>query len=400
MIGESVSTRRMAMLALTLGLVMFLSMQSTVSASQSAYWPTEGWQYSTPDIQNMNGTLLDAVDELMENASCGARSFIVVRNGYIIHETYYSPYYTENHTQYLYSATKGIVSLLIGAAIFQGYIDNVSQRLVDFFPDRTIANLDAQKEAITLEHLLTMTSGLEWDEANYSTFNSMLEMRETDDWIQYVLDRPMVAEPGSEFNYNSGCSHLLAGIINATTGLTPLEFAEAHLFSQLGIERYGWLGDRQGLSYGGSDLAITPRAMAKIGLLYLKGGVWEELRIVSSDWINQSTTPHTRDDNRTQYGWQRDFYGYQWWVHSASGFYAAQGREGQHIYVIPEHDIVVVFTGHVTDSVYPFSYDDVVRDYVLAAVIPAGTAGPLVTVLAVAAGSILTVGVVMLLRRR
>ena len=185
--------------------------------------------------------------------------------------------------------------------------------------------------------------------------------------------------------------------------MTPLEFAEEHLFTPLGIERYGWQGDSQGLSYGGSDLVITPRAMAKIGLLYLKGGIWEEQRIVSTEWINQSITPHTQDDNRTQYGWQREYYGYQFWVHSGSGFYATQGREGQHIYVVPEHDIVIVFTGHVNDVEYPFSYDDVVRDYVLAAVIP--STGELQTItlaaiLTAGIGTILIVGVVILIRKR
>ena len=129
----------------------------------------------------------------------------------------------------------------------------------------------------------------------------------------------MVAEPGSVFNYNSGCSHLLAGIINATTGMTPLEFAEEHLFTPLGIERYGWQGDSQGLSYGGSDLVITPRAMAKIGLLYLKGGIWEGQRIVSTEWINQSINPHTHDANRTQHCWHIAYYGYLWWVTAVTG---------------------------------------------------------------------------------
>lgn len=402
MIGASVSTYRMILVTFLCGIIILLPYNPAVNAESIPYWPTESWQYSTPENQNMNSTLLETVDELMENYSCGVRSFLVVRDDYIVHETYYSPHYTENHTQYLYSATKGIVSLLIGLAIYQGYIDNVSQNLVDFFPDRTIDNLDTLKEEITLEHLLTMTSGLEWDEANYTTWNDMFKMRDTDDWIQYILDRPMVAEPGSTFNYNSGCSHLLAGIINSTTGMTPLEFAEEHLFTPLGIERYGWLGDSQGLSYGGSDLVITPRAMAKIGLLYLKGGVWEEQRIVSTEWINQSITPHTHDDNRTQYGWQREYYGYQWWVHSGSGFYATQGREGQHIYVVPEHDIVITFTGHVNDAVYPFSFDDVVRDYVLAAVIPTSNSEPLtlIAILAAGAGTILIIGVVLLFKKR
>ncbi|MHA1137970.1 MAG: serine hydrolase domain-containing protein [Candidatus Thorarchaeota archaeon] len=386
-----------------LGCILLMSLQPIANADLISYWPTEIWQQSTPDEQFMNSAMLETADELMENASCGVRSFIVVRNDFIVHETYYSPYNTENHTQYLYSATKGIVSLLIGMAIYQGFIDNVSQKLVNFFPDRTIANLDAQKEAITLEHLLTMTSGLEWDEDNYTSDNDMFQMRETDDWIQYILDRPMAAKPGTTFNYNSGCSHLLSGIINATTGMTPLEFAAEHLFTPLGIERYGWLGDRQGLSYGGSDLTITPRAMAKIGLLYLKGGTWENQNIVSSAWINQSVTPQSHADNRTQYGWQRDYYGYQWWVHSSSGFYAAQGREGQHIYVIPEHDIVVTFTGHVTVDEYPFSFDDVIREFVIAAIIPIGGGPqtlPLIGILAGGAGTVLIIGVVIIFSKK
>ena len=180
-------------------------------------------------------------------------------------------------------------------------------------------------------------------------------MTDSDDWSQYVLDRPMAYEPGSTFYYNSGNSHLLATIINVTTGMTPLAFADQYLFGPLGITTRFWLPDPQGINFGGSNLALRPRDMAKFGLLFLNIGSWDDQQVVSSDWVNSSSHGPS-----TPFGGPS--YGYQWWLSDYGGWYSARGYNGQFIYVIQEHDIVVVFSSDNRDG--PYEYDILVGNIV------------------------------------
>jgi CubicO group peptidase (beta-lactamase class C family) len=157
-------------------------------------------------------------------------------------------------------------------------LQSVNHPVLDLFADRQVANLDARKKAMTLEHLLTMSSGLEWPESGnaYTTLdNPYIRMMRSPDWVQFVLDRPMVQQPGATFNYNSGASHLLSAIVQKTSRLSTLAFAHEYLFKPLGITDVVWGTDAAGIAVGGSDLRLTPRDMARFGYLYLKDGVWE-----------------------------------------------------------------------------------------------------------------------------
>lgn len=341
--------------------ILFLAGPTDVQAvSPAAAWPTEGWTTSTPEAQGMNSSALEDVYDHVRDSGASIRSLLVVRHRYLVAEEYFTPsLYDVNDTHILFSVTKSVVSCLIGIAIDQGFIDNTSQLLLDFFPDRTIANLSAWKEAITLEDVLRMRSGFQWNEDNYDEYNDFFAMTHTVDWAQYVLDRPMAYEPGSTFYYNSGNSHLLATIINVTTGMTPLAFADQYLFGPLGITTRFWLTDPLGINFGGSNLALKPRDMSKFGLLFLNNGTWDDQQIVSSDWVNRSNngpaTPYTHVS-----------YGYQWWIDDNDGWYSARGYNGQFIYVIPEHDIVVVFSSDNDDG--PYEYDWLVGNGILGAV--------------------------------
>lgn len=340
---------------------VILTLPSEIRAERPVeIWPTEGWATSTPEDQGMNSTALNDVYSHVRNSDSDIRSLLVVRHGYLVAEEYFTPIlYDVNDTHILYSVTKSVVSSLIGIAIDQGFIDNTSQLLVDFFPEKTIANHSTWKDQITLEDVLRMRSGFQWDEDNYTSYNDFFAMRASSDWAQYVLDRPMAYEPGSHFYYNSGNAHLLATIINVTTGMTPLVFANQYLFEPLRIERRAWLVDPLGIHFGGSNLALTPRGMAKFGLLFLNNGTWDGQEIVSADWVNKSSQgPPT--------GYPQTSYGYQWWINDDDGWFSARGYNGQFIYVIPEHEIVVVFTSDNVDG--PYEYDWLVNDGILGAV--------------------------------
>lgn len=319
------------------------------SARPVEVWPTQDWATTPPEEQGMDATALEGIYDYARDSGASLRSMLVVRHGYLVAEEYFTPVmYDINNTHIVFSVTKSIVSSLIGIAIDKGFIDNTSQLLLDFFPDRTITNMSAWKEAITLEDVLHMRSGFQWDEDNYDEYNDFFGMTDSADWAQYVLDRPMAYEPGSTFYYNSGNSHLLATIINVTTGMTPLAFADQYLFGPLGITNRLWLPDPQGVNFGGSSLALKPRDMAKFGLLFLNNGTWDDQQVVSSDWVNRSS-----HGPATLYGGTS--YGYQWWLNDYSGWYSARGYNGQFIYVIQEHDIVVTFSSDNTDG--PYEYD-------------------------------------------
>jgi CubicO group peptidase (beta-lactamase class C family) len=304
----------------------------------------------------MNSTVLNDMTEYIQRYNSLAHSLLVIRNGYLITEQYYQ---TDNHIysrdckHYIYSCTKSITSILVGIAIEQGYINNVHQKVLDFFPDRNISNVDSRKEAMTLEHLLTMTSGMNWVEWHTNPSdpaNSFNLMVRSSDWVQYVLDRPMNFDPGEVFNYNTGGSHLLSAIIQKATGRTTLSFAQEYLFNPLNITLGDivWDYDPSGIVSGGTGLYLTPQDMAKIGYLYLMNGTWpfNGKQIVSAEWITNATrsNPHLGSE---------DLYGYQVWFTSLTDCdikgYFAWGYNTQKIYIIPELDLVVVYTSDGAD---------------------------------------------------
>ncbi len=302
------------------------------------YWPTGGWQTSTPEAQGLDQTYLTAMDEYIDEVDWGFAtvSSVVIKNGYIVHETYYGSY-DETHRRNIFSCTKSFVSTLVGIALAEGHINSLDDHVMDFFSDRTIANMDSRKEAITIEHLLTMTDGFDWPEHPYGSGSPFNQMTSSLDWVQFVLDRPMAHDPGEEWNYNSGSSHLLSTIVNITTGQYAHEYAEDKLFGPLGITHYDWGKDPDDNAFGGASLRLTPRDMAKLGFLFLNDGTWDGAQIVPAEWVETATS--SMELLNTERG-----YGYQWWTHPTFSGYSARGYLGQFIYVFPELDLVTVFT--------------------------------------------------------
>jgi CubicO group peptidase (beta-lactamase class C family) len=304
---------------------------------------TRAWQTSTPEAQGINSTKLVKLFDRIRGLNLD--SLLMVRNGYLVLEAYQYPY-TADIAHHINSATKSVISALFGIAMDQGAIERIDQPMLDYFSDRTIANLDASKRAITLEHLLTMSSGLEW--TNELARPRLLgELYQSKDWIQFMLDRPMNDEAGKSFAYNSGGSHLLGAIIAQATGQDLQTFAEKTLWKPLGIHSANWLLiDPQGRPFGGTGLVLTPRDMAKFGYLYLKQGQWEGEQLIPAAWVETSTRKHIAATTVS------DAYGYQWWIDSR-GFYMAMGYGGQLIIVSPKANMVVVFTANMPPAMTP-----------------------------------------------
>ncbi len=233
----------------------------------------------------------------------------------------------------LKSASKSIISVLVGIALDQGYLESVDTTIDQFFPEYLD---DPAKQRITVEDLLTMRSGLETtSNRNYGRWV------QSGNWVRHVLTRPMVAPPGSRMIYSTGSTHLLSAIITKASGMNTHRFARRHLGEPMGISVPRWTADPQGILFGGNEMSMTPRDMLAIGEMYLNCGRVGTTQIVSEDWVHTSTSAHarrTRSPDRA--------YGYGWWVRDLEGYdaYYAWGYGGQFIYVVPNLRLVTVMT--------------------------------------------------------
>ncbi len=298
----------------------------------------DDWPTSTPEEQGMNSTTLKELFEYIDTWSDAIHGLCVMRHGVIVAEGYFSSdyhQYIQEDKHQTHSVTKSFTSALIGIAIDQGLITDVNQRVLDFFPEMNFSNVDSRKEAMTIEHLLTMRTGLDWPEmdSGYSGAGDLADqMLHSNNSVQYILDKPMVADPGETWEYCSGATHLLTAIIQRTTGQTTLEFAQKNLFSPLGIDpsEVIWDTDRNGINRGHSNLFLSPRSLAKFGFLYLNEGMVDGYEVISKEWVEKSVT--------MEFGG----YGYCWWNDFFGHF--AMGLNGHYIYVLPEEDIVASFT--------------------------------------------------------
>jgi len=278
----------------------------------------------------------------------------------------------------LMSVTKSITSACIGIAIDSGFIKSVHQSIFDYLPDYQHLNKDG-KQKITIEHLLTMTSGLEWDEwaSAYGSSNNDLIRLWTNciDPIACILERQLISEPGTSFTYSGGNMIVLGEVLKNATNISIDKFSQMYLFEPLGIDSSEWV-DRfeNGVIYAGGGIKITPRDMLKIGVTYLNNGVWNGKEIISKQWINKSANsfPCNKGINIPGEDSGLNGYSYSWWINqfSFSGekidVYFALGWGGQRIMVIPEINTVIVLTaGNYVSEVNQFK---VLQKYVIPAI--------------------------------
>lgn len=305
--------------------------------SAPAYWPTMGWRTSTPEAQGIDSDNLAELLLAIREESIPVHSLLVIRNGYIVADATFYPY--DGQTVHnVASVTKSVMTTLIGIAADQGKLD-LDDKMVSFFPVRSIANLDQLKEEINVRHLASMSSGLDCSaEADELTLQ---EMEASPDYVQFVLDRKVAWAPGEHFVYCSPAIHLLSPILQQATGMTTLDFARQYLFEPLGFGEVMWPRDPQGYYDGWADLSLHPYDMAKLGFLFLNQGQWDGKQIVSRRWVEEATKAQV-----VAPGGEADSYGYGWWmVADVEGGYRADGRGGQYIFVLPEWNMILVTTG-------------------------------------------------------
>jgi CubicO group peptidase (beta-lactamase class C family) len=265
-------------------------------------------------------------------------------------DTEWHPFYhgTDLHT--MQSVTKTVTSIVFGVAITRGdFKASLDTPVLKYFDVAKVKNVDDGKRRLTIENLLTMTSGMNSEELFYppdsdNPENDFVHLEASDDWVQYAIDEPIVEEPGKNFVYSSADAELLAYVFQKETGQDIDAYAETYLFAPLGMKHY-WKRDYAGAVDTEGGLYLSDEDLAKIGLLYLNKGSWEGKQIVSEDWVKQSVAPHVPMPFTVEGG--RLYYGFTWWLFPVNGEYSwiATGLGGQNIVVFPQQTLIAVFTG-------------------------------------------------------
>jgi CubicO group peptidase (beta-lactamase class C family) len=315
-------------------------------------WPTKGWSVAAPEAEGIDsGALADLVAWAKAD---WVDSLLVVRHGKIVLDAYYAPF-KPGMRHDLYSATKSVVGTLTAIAIRDHLLDSVDHPVLDLFQDKAVANVDDRKKAITIQHLLDMTSGFEWDRSSYAMFGSS-------DPTKFVLDQPMKTEPGQSFYYNNGSPYVLSALITKLAGQNALDFARRELFGPLGVTDLDWgKPDAENVINGQAALYLQPHDMAKLGYLYLHKGEWDGKQIIPASWVERARM------GVIDVGYGGFRYANLWWSLPGEGAYLAWGAHDQLIIVIPDADIVAVLTAALPNGT--ISPNDLV-DYLLKCVRP------------------------------
>ena len=351
----------------------------------------DGWITASVDQVGMDPRpLVDLLDLVAGTENHLLHSLLIVRRQRLVFEQYWPGVDLDPATlnpverdfdrttlHYVASVSKSITSALVGIAIAQGHIGGVQDRLFSYYPEYAGLRTDANGR-ITLEHLLAFSSGYDWNEFLYDfgdTRDSHNQMFAASNPIEYLLGRPMVSEPGATFRYNSGDTNLLGEIVRRTTGsATLVDYAEQYLFAPLGITSYAWVRFTRApaVTFASGGASLRPRDMAKLGVVYLAGGMWNRTRVVPRAWVEAATRRVTPlvGNYRSVHG-----YGYNWWLgrsrlrDGSVEYFRASGWGGQEVFVYPELELVVVFTagGYYQDP--PLNVYDLLEQYVLEALV-------------------------------
>jgi CubicO group peptidase (beta-lactamase class C family) len=300
-------------------------------------------------------------------------SLVVSWRGSLVLERYYNGARAARLAN-IKSASKTILSALVGIAIERGHIPGVEQTIGGYFADALSREADARKRDITIEDLLTMRSGLE----STSSRNYGAWVRSSH-WVGHVLSRRLLSEPGVEMEYSTGNTHLLSAIVAKATGTTTWRFAQEQLAKPLGFTLAQWPRDPQGVYFGGNDMLLTPRQMIAFGELYLNRGRATGTQIVPAAWVERSLIPRARSH------WSDQLYGYGWWIREMAGHqaYYAWGFGGQFIFVLPDLELVIATTSAATVSddrrLHRRTVDEIVERFIIEPVAEAGGGRPSIT---------------------
>ncbi len=292
------------------------------------------------------------------------RSLLVARNGVLLREAYFHGATREGHAN-IKSASKSILSALVGIAIAEGHLAGLDQPIATLLEAEVAAHPDPRIRTVTIGHLLSMQAGLE--PTSFGNYGSWVSSR---NWVRNALTRPFVDDPGGRMLYSTGSSHVLSAALTRATGMSTLAYAREKLFAPLGVELRGWTTDPQGVYFGGNEMRLRPRELLAFAELYRAGGRHEGTQLVPETWIAESWR------QRTTSRFNGHGYGLGWWMRERRGYdvYFAWGYGGQYAFIVPELALTVVMT---SDAVAPREGDHnrALHDLLTNVLIPAAERG-------------------------
>lgn len=291
------------------------------------------WRTSTPDAQQISEERLAQLMEAIESSHPEVEGVTIARNGYLVFDNYCAPL-DGTRLQRIYSCSKSVLSALIGIALDRGLLTSVHLPVRHYLGHRRLGRITGQ---ITIEQLLTMTSGLDLNDqaSDMQSSKNYAALKMSADWTQHVLDRPVRATSAGKFTYCNGGSHLLSSILEACIGCSANDFAIEHLFAPLGINHSRWERSPEGTNIGWTGISMSAHDMAKFGWMYLQGGRWHDDQVISERWVRESTRAHVEATPFSHYG-------YHWWVEP--NYVMAVGHGGQAILIAPSLQLIAVFT--------------------------------------------------------
>lgn len=295
----------------------------------------DGWSVKSPENSGIHTDSLNKIYKRLtsENEYLNAQGLLIVKDSSIVFETYCRTPGDRDHYHHIMSSTKSVTSLVFGIAKAHGGIDSLSRTLYSFFKENFPD--DSNKKTITLEQLLTMRSGIQFDNGVFST---EIMVDKPDNQFRYILNKPLYANPGDSFYYRDCDPQLIGYVIQKVTGVTERDFADKNLFKPMGITDYYWESSPENVTLAAHALHLKPRDMAKLGLLVLNHGKWNGTQLVDSSWISTSTSPHA---STVVMGNKFDF-GYYWWVLPEYKAFTTWGHGGNFIFIVPAKKMVIV----------------------------------------------------------
>ncbi len=311
---------------------------------EGEYFPTADWKYCSPEHVGANSKLLAEAHTYVANQNFATDGYMIIKDGYIIAEDYFDDF-TKEKKHVSYSIAKSFTSAGIGIAIDKGFISSDEDKISEYYTELNSDTVQQWKKDLKVLHLLTMTSGINWLEEGVLT-NDLFQMSSSDNFVEYVLNKSMLREPGTIWSYNSGESMLLSGIINLTTGKSMFDFAKENLLYPIGIHDFEWGSDSENHTIAGWGISTTIHDYARFGFLYLNNGNWDGTQIISEDWISKSITPFRAET---------PYYGYLWWLTEDAFFgsnvdlpddiFMAIGALGQYLVIVPSQNLIIVRVG-------------------------------------------------------
>ena len=298
----------------------------------------DDWTIASPESQNIDIAAIEFAYErfFSKDEYRNAISLLIIRNNFLVAEGYARDMGDRTRYEAVQSISKSISALLTGIAIDEALITSLDLTINDIYPDKLMRHVD--KQNISLRHLLTMSSGIEFDNDN---FHVELVNKGSTDTIDYILNKPFYNSPGVEFYYRDADPHLLSYALQRLSGQSLAAYARTRLFQPLNISNYDWIKDSNNINYGAYGVYLTPRDLAKIGQLMLQNGQWNSVQVVSASWINDSVTKQIENSSATTANYD---YGFYWWLIPELNAYTAWGHGGNFVTVMPDKQLVVVLT--------------------------------------------------------